>query len=558
MTTVWEPTPDFIRSTNLHWLMERVGATTYPEAHAWSVAHSEAFWELVRERLGVRAGNAAAACFAADPAATAIVEQPAAGSLRRVSYGDLDRLSDRIANGLVARGLVPGEAVAIVMPMTADAVAAFLGILKAGGVAVGIAESFMPPEMATRLRIAGATRAFTQAEVVRAGRRLPLAERVREAGATELLDVADFATAAATPVLVPRRPDDRLMILFSSGTTGDPKAIPWTHETPLKCAMDAHFHQDVRPGDVVAWPTSMGWMMGPWLVFAALWNRAAIALFDGAAAEPAFGRFVQEAGVNVLGVVPSIVKGWRASGAMDGHDWSAIRAFSSTGECSNADDMAWLMARGGHAPIVEYCGGTELAGGYITGTVVQPCRPTVFTTPTLGLDFVILDEAGQETDCGEAFLVPPSVGLSTELLNADHHAIYEADVPRPGLRRHGDRIERLPGGGWRAHGRCDDTMNLGGIKVSSAEIERVIVGVAGVAEAAAIAVPPPGGGPERLVVYAVAPPRDGLRDALQAEIRRRLNPLFKIHDVVLVEKLPRTASNKVMRRLLRDDYGARA
>jgi acetyl-CoA synthetase len=107
-------------------------------------------------------------------------------------------------------------------------------------------------------------------------------------------------------------------------------------------------------------------------------------------------------------------------------------------------------------------------------------------------------------------------------------------------------------------GRSDDTMNLGGIKVSSAEIERALQSVEGVTETAAVAVSP-GGGPSLLVVYAVCargipPDRDTLMAAMQSAIRRELNPLFRIHDVVLVESLPRTASNKVMRRVLRDQY----
>ena len=104
-------------------------------------------------------------------------------------------------------------------------------------------------------------------------------------------------------------------------------------------------------------------------------------------------------------------------------------------------------------------------------------------------------------------------------------------------------------------------MNLGGIKVSSAELERVVVGVAGCREAAAVAVPPPGGGPSRLVVYVVPEPgakpeATVLREEMQAAIRAHLNPLFRIHEVVVIEALPRTASNKVMRRSLRAGYGA--
>jgi acetyl-CoA synthetase len=109
------------------------------------------------------------------------------------------------------------------------------------------------------------------------------------------------------------------------------------------------------------------------------------------------------------------------------------------------------------------------------------------------------------------------------------------------------------------HGRVDDTMNIGGIKVSSAEIEQILNPLNNIHDTAAISVSPPGGGPSRLVIYAVTAPashveEETLKTDLQSEIRQHLNPLFKIHDVVIVDSLPRTASNKVMRRMLRDAY----
>ncbi|RME23394.1 MAG: AMP-dependent synthetase, partial [Deltaproteobacteria bacterium] len=352
-------------------------------------------------------------------------------------------------------------------------------------------------------------------------------------------------------------------VLFSSGTTGQPKAIPWTHLTPIKAAGDGWAHHDIHPGDVVAWPTNLGWMMGPWLIYASLLNGAAIALYEGDPSSAGFCRFVQDAGVTMLGVVPSLVRAWRARDATAGLDWSSIRCFSSTGEASRFDDMLWLMSRAGYRPVIEYCGGTEIGGGYITGSLLQPQAPACFSTPAVGAALLLIDDDGRFVDDvgeGEVALVPPQLGSSNRLLNRDHFDVYFAGMPEGPdgrrLRRHGDRLARLPGGFYRAMGRMDDTMNLGGIKVSSAEIERACASAVELDACAAVAVPPPGGGPEQLVIFAVpaaGAPTDPatLAAAFQQSIRAGLNPLFKVAAVHVRSSLPRTASGKVMRRVLR-------
>ena len=600
LTPTWAPTAEFAAGTNLAWLMNQVGADTWDDLHAWSVAHRDDYWRLAIERLGLRFQrpfecvadfsrgpehpvwlpgarlNIVESCLAGSPEAAAILHKDEGGELKRMTRTELGALAGRVAAGLTHLGCQPGDRVALFLPMTAESVAIYLGIIQAGCVVVGIADSFRPPEIAVRLNIAPASVVFTQEGVLRGGKKIPLYASVVTAGAPRAVVLGamsplvrpedgtweDFLPENGTASCVERAPGDALNILFSSGTTGEPKAIPWTQTTPIKCAADAHFHQDVRTGDVLVWPTNIGWMMGPWVIFASLLNRSAMGLWQGAPTGPAFGRFVQDSGATLLGVIPTLVKAWRKTDSFNGCDLSRIRAFSSTGECSNADDMRWLMAQAGGRPVIEYCGGTEIGGGYITGVVTRPCVPGTFNAKALGLDFVIVNEAGGDSGEGEVFLVPPSIGLSTTLLNRDHHQSYYADSPRgPGgtlLRRHGDEIKALPGGYWSAHGRADDTMNLGGIKVSSTEIERTLQNVPCVMETAAIAVAP-GGGPDQLVIYAVGingqtPERNELHTSMQSVLKQELNPLFKIHDVILVDALPRTASNKVMRRVLRDRY----
>jgi len=583
--------------------MQRAGVGTYAELHAWSVRNREEYWRLAIERLEVRCEqppgrvmdlphgietpswlpgarlNIAESCFRASPDVPAIIHQAEGGRMAVMNYGELRALTARVAANLRRMGFQPGDALAILMPMTVESVAIYLGIVAAGCAVVGIADSFRPREIATRLRISKAVAVFTQDVLIRGGKELPLYANAVEAEAPVAIVLPaleeittplregdrawkDFLETDAPWKTTARDPSDTINILFSSGTTGEPKAIPWSHTTPVKCAADAHFHQNVQPGDVLVWPTNLGWMMGPWLIFASLMNRAAMGLFSGAPTGREFGQFVQDSRATMLGAVPSLVRAWRNSHCLEGIDWSAIKLFSSTGECSSADDMRWLMQFAGGRPVIEYCGGTEIGGAYISGSVALPCVAGTFNTPTLGLDVVILDEAGCAAESGELFLVPPSIGLSNTLLNKDHHDVYFKDTPAgPNgemLRRHGDQMERLPGGYWRAQGRADDTMNLGGIKVSSAEIEQALRGVPGIVESAAIAVAS-SDGPSQLVIYAVpaksqSADRQQVLTAMQTAIKRNLNPLFKIHDLVLIEALPRTASNKVMRRELRARY----
>ena len=197
--------------------------------------------------------------------------------------------------------------------------------------------------------------------------------------------------------------------------------------------------------------------------------------------------------------------------------------------------------------------------------MVQPATPATFTTPTLGTELRFRDEeSGQLSPIpsGEVFVVPPAIGLSQRLLNRDHHQEYYVGVPTlpdgTPLRKHGDTYRMLGrvGDTWfcRSGGRTDDSMNLGGIKVSAVEIEKVLNQHPAVQETAAVAVAPPDGGPEQLMVHYVAAtemPMDVLKKELQQALSAELNPLFRIQRLVAQPSLPRTASNKLLRRSLR-------
>lgn len=599
----WMPTQELITSANLSVFMAKLNMNDVKTFHRWTVEHYQDFWKAVITQLNIifdkapdkicddvrdvesitwfpgATLNIVNSCFTAGKTEPAIIYETSNKTLHTLTYEELNLLSNRIANSLVKNGFVSGDAIGIAMPMNQFAIAIYLGIIKMGGVVVSIADSFSSEEIAIRLKISQAKAIFTQDFMRWGDKKLPLYEKVCNSS----YPVKVFVTPLDAHVTLPLREGDRAWedfliennqftavpcnpmsacnILFSSGTTGTPKAIIWNHTTPIKVASDAFFHQNICPGDVLAFPTNLGWMMGPWLIFAALINHGCIALYTGAPRDREFGEFVERAQVTMLGVVPTLVATWRQSHCMEHLDWSAIKVFTSTGECSNPEDMLYLMSLAGYKPIIEYCGGTEIGGAYISSTVIQNNYPSLFTTPTMGLNIAIIDDDGLPATLGEVAIIPPSIGLSTTLLNADHHQIYFANMPTlpdgKMLRRHGDQLKQLPHGHYSILGRVDDTMNLSGIKISAVEIERALNGLPNIIEVAAIAVSPPDNGPSLLVIYAETTENSDktiLMREMQKKINMHLNPLFKISDIVLIRELPKTASNKIMRRVLRKQY----
>ena len=333
----------------------------------------------------------------------AVVYADPGGAVRRLSRGELRAKCVEVMNALRAAGFAPGDRVAIDMAMHLESVCIYLGLVLAGCVAVSIAESFSAGEIASRVRISEAKAIFASehvhARIVEGGvkRCIVVPPGAHDGGAlattTNLADGgdghqawADFMRAGklwakqhgncATHVCAS---DDISNILFSSGTTGDPKAIPWSHVTPIRCGSDAFAHHDIRERDVVCWPTNLGWMMGPWLLYAALLNGAAVALFHGSPTDRLFPKFVEQARVTMLGLVrrrpapparalaaparlvrrrrprpaaaqvPTMVNAWRLSKTVEGSDWGRIRCFSSSGEASSPEAYHWLMATGGYA-----------------------------------------------------------------------------------------------------------------------------------------------------------------------------------------------------------------
>jgi acetyl-CoA synthetase len=602
----WLPTDKEIKQSNIGKLMEEINVDSFDSLHSWSVNNPESFWKTTIDKLNIKFSqqyssilnlkngiedavwldgakmNIVDSCFNANSNQAAIIQGSEDSEEKKIlTYAELEKLVNSVASGLTTAGFKAGDRIVIYMPLTIESIAGYLGIIKAGMVVVSVADSFSSAELKKRIEMTNAKAVLTCDAYMYGGKLLPVLPKVREANPSKII-LCNYhkAQLSTTDTLFDdllkaenfssyiSEPNYTTNILFSSGTTKEPKSIPWTHLTPIKCASDGYYHQNIQEGDVITWTTGMGWMMAPWLIYAGLINKATIAIFNGAATTEKFGRFAEETKITILGTIPSVVKVWKANNFIHKCNWK-VKLFSSTGEPSNAEDYVYLMALGKFkAPIIEYCGGTEIGGGYITGTVMQPSSPATFTTPALGLNFYLLNPAKQVAtmeEPGEVFIVPPSIGLTQKLLNKDHHEEYYSGSPTGPkgelLRKHGDAFETFETLGtkfYKSVGRVDDAMNLGGIKISAVEIEEALNKHPLVFETAAISVPSGQGGPEKLIVYFVAKDKyssiEVLKKELQQILTTDLNPLFRIAEILEVKTLPRTASNKLMRRELRKEY----
>ncbi|KAL2930662.1 putative acyl-activating enzyme 18 peroxisomal [Bienertia sinuspersici] len=474
-----------------------------------------------------------------------------------------------VANALDAT-FAKEDVIAIDMPMTVNAVIIYLAIILSGRTVVTIADSFAAKEIATRLRISKAKAIFTQDFILRGvedflyiaapyiavvvpalGESLDVSLRKQDISWKDFLARANQLSRPHDYSPAYQSGDSITHILFSSGTTGDPKAVPWTQLSPIRAAADTWAHMDVQVGDVMCWPTNLGWVVGPILLYGCFLSGATLALYHGSPLGRGFGKFVQDAKVTVLGTVPSLVKTWKNTHCMDGLNWTSVRVFASSGEASNVDDDLWLSSRSYYKPIIECCGGTELAGSYLQSSLLQPLAFGTFNTPTVSTGFVILNDHGnpfpEDQACeGEVALFPLMLGATDRLLNADHEEVYFKGMPLykgMRLRRHGDIVKRTVGGYYFT---------------SSVEIERVCNQTDdNMLETAAVGAASPEGGPEMLVVFVVMKEKidadpEKLRIQFSKAIQHSLNPLFKVRLVKILPEFPRTVTGKLLRRVLRD------
>ncbi|MCB2102530.1 MAG: AMP-binding protein [Rhodobacterales bacterium] len=513
------------------------------------------------------------------------------GQVRRWTYADLDREVCRLAGGLRALGLGPGDPVGLFMPMLPETVAGFLAVAKIGGIVLPLFSGFGADALVDRLSDGDAKAVLAADGTLRRGKRVDM-KAVLDQALARLPGVAHVVVFDRLGLDVPMVPgrdhrwgdltagqpdhcdtlmmpaDDPFMVIFTSGTTGRAKGTVHTHcGFATKLAADLGLCLDFRPTDRILWMSDIGWLVGPMQIVTATLHGAAMVLAEGTPDYPQPGRFwrlIQDYQVTYLGVAPTIARAMMRLGddIVAAHDLSSLRVVISSGELWTPDAWWWFFRTvcKETVPILNVSGGTEIGWGILTNTVVQPHKPGGFSTalPAMGVD--VTDTQGHtvpQGTMGELVLRQPSIGLSRGLWRAPErfHETYWSKIP--GLWVHGDWASRDGDGTWFLHGRSDDTIMVAGKRCGPSEVESLLVGTGLVAEAAATAITDPVKGEAVLCVCVPGPgvAADGdTAQRLSAAVVAALGPAFRPKDVVFVDDLPKTRSMKVMRRVVRAVY----
>jgi acetoacetyl-CoA synthetase len=353
--------------------------------------------------------------------------------------------------------------------------------------------------------------------------------------------------------------DHPLWVLYSSGTTGLPKAI--VHGQGgilLEHLKKMHLHLDAQAGDRVFWFTTTGWMMWNFLV-GVLLTPAQIVLYDGSPGQPDLGvlwDLAERAGVTCFGTSAAYLASCMKSGLEPaaGRDLSALRSVGSTGSPLSPDGFRWVYDQlGSDTWLFSTSGGTDVCTAFVGGVPTLPVHLGELQAPALGCKVEAFDEDGNALvgEVGELVITEPMPSMPVsfwddpggERLRESYFSMY------PGIWRHGDWIEITPRGTAVIHGRSDSTINRGGIRMGTSEIYGAVLALDEVVDALVVDVPREGEEnwmPLFVVLREGAQLDDELRRALARSIREACSPRHVPDEVLAVAEVPRTLSGKVL------------
>ncbi|MEX1142285.1 MAG: acetoacetate--CoA ligase [Thermoleophilaceae bacterium] len=611
---LWEPGEELLADSNMtrymEWLRTQRGveADGYHELWRWSVGDLEAFWQSIwdhfeveasvpsdrvlgsREMPGAEWFPGARLSYAEhvfrdrDDAEVAIRHASELRELEEMTWGELRELTARIAGGLRSLGVGPGDRVVAYVPNVPEAMAAFFACASIGAVWSSCSPDFGLRSMVDRfaqiepkvlLAVDGYRyngRDFDRMDVVAAVEaEIPSLEAtvvipyLSEAPAigslrapmafSELLERGDGVELAFEQLPF----EHPLWVLYSSGTTGLPKAIVHSQGgILLEHLKKMALHLDARPGDRLFWFTTTGWMMWNFLA-GVLLTRASIVLYDGSPGHPDMGvlwDLAERAKVTCFGTsaayIAACMKGGVEPGA--GRDLGALRSVGSTGSPLSPEGFRWVYDHVGQDTwLFSTSGGTDVCTAFVGGCPIVPVYEGELQARSLGADVRAFDEQGREVvgEVGELVLRQPMPSMPVffwndpdgELLRESYFSTY------PGVWRHGDWIEITERGTAIIYGRSDSTINRGGIRMGTSEIYRAVLGIDEIVDAVVVDVPQEGQEswmPLFVVLAEGADLDERLTKEIATRVRSECSPRHVPNEVFAIAEVPRTLSGKVL------------
>ncbi|MEU6680517.1 acetoacetate--CoA ligase [Streptomyces sp. NPDC046925] len=611
---LWQPDQERIAAAQVTrfqaWAAERHGAPAdggYAALHRWSVDELDTFWKAVTDWFDVRFSTPYARVLgdrsmpgaewfpeatlnyaehalraaedparADDPALLHVDEthEPAA-----VTWGELRRQVGSLAAELRTLGVRPGDRVSGYVPNIPQAVVALLATAAVGGVWTSCAPDFGARSVLDRFQQVEPVVLFTvdgyryggkehdrrdavaelrrELPTLRAVVHIPLLGTEAPEGALEW----DALTASDTaPVFEPVPFDHPLWVLYSSGTTGLPKAIVQSQGGILvEHLKQLGLHCDLGPQDRFFWYTSTGWMMWNFLV-SGLLTGTTIILYDGSPGYPDTGaqwRIAERTKATLFGTSAAYVMACRKAGVHPARDFdlSTVKCVATTGSPLPPDGFRWLHDEFEDTPgglwMASVSGGTDVCSCFAGAVPTLPVHIGELQAPGLGTDLQAWDPQGKPLvdEVGELVVTNPMPSMPIRFWNDPDGTRYHDSYfdTYPGVWRHGDWITVTSHGSVVIHGRSDSTLNRQGVRMGSADIYEAVERLPEIRESLVIGVEQPDGGYWMPLFIHLAPGAtldDGLRDRIKQTIRAQLSPRHVPDEVIEVPGIPHTLTGK--------------
>jgi len=524
----------------------------------------------------------------------ALVWEGEDGALRTFSYFALNREVCQFANVLKSMGVKKGDRVTIYMPRIPEQMMAMLACAKIGAVHSVVYGGFSVEALAERIEDSESRVLITADGGYLRGKIVPLKdiadEALRRCGTVEHVVVVrrtrhevameterDYFYDDLMSLPVARGnntrcetermdAEDPLFLLYTSGTTGKPKAIVHTHGGyQVGVATTLEYAFDLKPEDRWWCAADPGWITGhSYIVYGPLILGATSVMYEGAPTYPypdRWWRIVEKYGVTILYTAPTAIRGLMRFGEswVRKHDTSTLRLLGSVGEPINPEAWRWYydVVGEGRCPIMDTWWQTETGAFMITPVPSLPLKPGSGTKPFPGIRAEVLDDAGNPVPPGEegALVITTPWPSMLRGIYGDPDRFKEQYWSKyPGKYLTGDSAKVDEDGYFWIIGRTDDVIKVSGYRLGTAEIESALVSHAAVAEAAAIGIPHEIRGNviyAYVILRAGTAPTQGLADELIQHVGREVGPIAKPEQIEFVEMLPKTRSGKIMRRLLK-------